>query len=87
MVPNSDFQSPFSVNAEPQNNELDFDVTYYQDQISSFDDKYYVPGEVKDQIKSLQLNSFSVLYLNIGSMRNLGSFSRNFRFKFPATMI
>ena len=48
-----------------QKNELDPDVNYYVDQISFLDSKYYVPGEVKDQLKSLQLNSFSVLHLNI----------------------
>ena len=62
MAPNSDFESqffnPFSVNEDPQNNELDPDVNYYLDEISSLDTKYYVPVEVKDQLKSLQLNPF-----------------------------
>ena len=44
MVPNFDFESksinPFSVNDEPQNNELDFKVNYYLNQISSLDSKY-----------------------------------------------
>ena len=35
----------------------------------SLDAKYYVPGEGKDQLKSLQLNSFSVFHLNIRSMK------------------
>ena len=45
--PDSEFQSfnTFSANEEFQNNE-----------IFSLDTKYYVPGEVKDQLKSLQLN-------------------------------
>ena len=62
MAPNLDFESQsfnfFSINEEFQNNE-----------ISSLDAKYYVPGEGKDQLKSLQLNSFSVFHLNIRSMK------------------
>ena len=73
MAPDSDFESqffhPFPVNEELQNNELDPDVNYYLDEISSLDTKYYVPDEVKDQLKSLQLNSFSVFNLNIRSMK------------------
>ena len=69
MTPNFDFKSqsfnPFSVNEESPKNELDPDVNYYVDQISFLGSKYYVLGEVKDQLKSLQLNSFSVLHLNI----------------------
>ena len=59
----------FLVNEELQNNELDPDVNYYLDEISSIDTKYYAHDEVKDQLKSLQLNSFSVLHLNIRSMK------------------
>ena len=73
IAPNSDFESqflnPFSVNEELQNNELEPDVNYYLDEISSLDTKYYVPDEVKDQLKSLQLNSFTVFHLNIRSMK------------------
>ena len=73
MAPNSDFEpesfNPFSVNEELQNNELNPDVNYYLDEISSLDTKYYVPHEVKEQLKSLQLNSFSVLNSNIRSMK------------------
>ena len=73
MTSNSDFESqpfnPFSVSEQLQNNELGPDVNYYLDQISSLDTKYYVPGEVKEQLKNLQLNSFSALHLNIRSMK------------------
>ena len=73
VSPNSDFESqsfnPFSVSEEFQHNELDPDVNYYLDEISSLDTKYYVPDEVKDQLKILQLNSFSVLHLNIRRMK------------------
>ena len=48
------------------NEELDPDD--YLDEIAFLNTKYYVPDEVKDQLKSLQLNSFSVLRLNIRSM-------------------
>ena len=65
----SQFFNPFSVNEELQNNELDPDVNYYLDEISSLDTKYYVPDEIKDQLKRLQLNSFSVLHLHIRSMK------------------
>ena len=54
MAPNSNFESqsinPFSVNEKLQNNESDHDINYYLYQISSLDTKYYVPGEVKDQL-------------------------------------
>ena len=73
MAPSSDFEfqffNSFTVNEELLNNELDPDLSYYLDQISFLDTKYYVPGEVKDQLKSLQLNLFSILHLNIRSMR------------------
>ena len=58
----------------------------YLDQISSLDTKYYIPGEIKDQLKSRQLNSFSVLYLNIRSMRKhfeaFQDFIESLNFKF-----
>ena len=64
MAPNSDFESQFfnsfSVNQEIQNNELDPDVNYNLHEISSLDTNYYVPDEVKDQIKSLQSNLFGL---------------------------
>ena len=53
MAPNSDFESrSFNPFSEFQNKELEPDVNYYLDQISSLDTKYYVPGEIKDQLKS-----------------------------------
>ena len=61
MSPNSDFESqsfnPFSVNEELQHNDLNPDVNYYLDEISYLDTKYHVHDEVRDQLKSLQLNS------------------------------
>ena len=74
----SQFFNPFSVNEELQNNELDPDVNYYLDEISSLDTKYYVRDEIKDQLKSLQLNSFSVLHLNIRSMKKYFEAFRDF---------
>ena len=81
MAPNPDFEShsfnPFSVDEEFQNNE-----------IFSLDTKYYVPGEVKDQLKSLQLNLFSVLHLNIRIMKKhfeaFQGFTESSNFKFSA---
>ena len=92
MAPNSEYESqffnPFSVNEELQNNELDPHVKYYLDEISFLDTKYYVPDEVKDQLKSLQLNSFSVLHLNIRSMKKqfeaFQDFIEYLNFKFSA---
>ena len=73
MAPNSDSESqffnPFSVNEELQNNEIDPNVNYYLDEISSLDTKYYVPDEVKDQLKRLQLNSFSAFHLSVRNMK------------------
>ena len=92
MVTNSDFESqtfnPFSVTEELQNNELDPDVNYCLDEISFLDTKYYVSDEVKDKLKSLQLNSFSVLHLNIRSMKKhfevFQDFIESLNFKFSA---
>ena len=62
MAPNVDFQSQFfnlfSVSQELQNKELDPNVSYYLDQVSSLDTKNYVPGEVKNQLKGPQFNAF-----------------------------
>ena len=90
MAPSSDFEfqffNSFTVNEELVNNELDPDLSYYLDQISFLDTKYYVPGEVKDQLKSLQLNLFSILHLNIRSMRKyfeaFQDFTESLNFKF-----
>ena len=93
MAPNSDFESQsfnpfFSVNEELQHNELDPNVNYYLDETSSLYTKYYVPDEVRDQLKSLQLNSFSVLHLNIRSMKKhfeaFQDFIESLNFKFSA---
>ena len=92
MAPNSVFESqffnPFPVNEELQNNELDPDVNYYLNEISSLDTKYYVLDEVKDQLKSLQLNSLSVFHLNIRSMKKhfeaFQDFIESLNFKFSA---
>ena len=95
MAPNFDFDSqffnPFSVNEELQNNELDPDVNYCQDEISSFDTKYNVPDEAKVQLKSLQLNSFSVLHLNIWNVKKhfeaFQDFIETLNFKFSAVCL
>ena len=93
MAPNSEFEfqtfNPFSVNELDEiNNELDPNVNYCLYQISSLDTKYHVPGEVKDQLKSLQSNSFSVFYLNIRSMKKhfeaFQDFIESLNFKFSA---
>ena len=92
MALNSDFQSqffnPISVNEELQNNELDPDVNYYLDEISSLDTKCYVPDDVKDQPKNLQLNSLSVFHLNIRSMKKhfeaFEDFIESLNFEFSA---
>ena len=65
LVQNSDFESqsfkPFLVNEELQNKELDPDVNYYLDQISSLDTKYHVTGEVKEKLKIQLVFSISIL--------------------------
>ena len=94
MARNSDFESASfnvcSVNEELQNNELNLDVNYFLD-VHYFlppDTKYYAPGEVKDQLRSLQLNGFSVLHLNIRSMKKhfepFQDFIESLNFKFNA---
>ena len=82
MAPNSDFEPQFfnlfSVNEKLQNNELDPDVNYYLNEIFSLDTKYYASDEIKDQLKGLHLNSFSVLHLNIRSMKKHFEAFQNF---------
>ena len=73
MAPNANFEyqffNIFPASEELQNNELDPDVNYCLDEISFLDTKYCVPDEVKDQLKILQLNSFSVPHLNSKNMK------------------
>ena len=61
---------------------------FQNNEISSLNTKYYLPGEVKDHLKSLQLNSFSFLYLNIRNMKkhfeDFQDFIESSNFKFSA---
>ena len=89
MAPNLEFQFfNFFFDEEFENNELDPDINYFLDQISSLDDKYIVPDEVKDHLKNIQLNSFSAFHLNIRSMKKyfeaLQDFIESLNFKFSA---
>ena len=91
MAPNSDFESQsfnyFSVNEVLHHHyHHHHNIINYLYQFSSLDSKYYVPGEVEDQLKSLYSNS--VLHLNIRSMRKhfkaFQNFNESLNFKFSA---
>ena len=73
MVPNCDFEShtfdPFSINEDLEENEQDPDVNYYHDQIPSLQTEYYYPNEAKELLQKHRPSSFSVLHLNIRSMK------------------
>ena len=46
--------NPFSVNEDLKDNDQDPDVNFYQTQISSVDTSYYIPNEVKENLKIFQ---------------------------------
>ena len=72
MPPNDSFESQsfnqFSVDEDLKDNNRDPDTNFYQKQNSSLDKSYYFSNKVKENLESFQQKSFSVLYLNIGSM-------------------
>ena len=70
--------NPFSVNEDLKNNDQDPDVNFYQTQISSVDTSYYIPNEVKEKLENFQQKSFSLLHLNICSMRKKFELFREF---------
>ena len=50
-------------------NEHDPDVNFYQNNISNVEANYFLMTEVKSSLKVLDANAFSVLHLNIRSMK------------------
>ena len=51
------------------NNECDPDVNFYQNNVSNVEVNYFVMTEVKSYLASFDPNAFSVLHLNIRSMK------------------
>ena len=51
------------------NNESDPDVNFYQNNVSNIEANYFVMTEGKSSLKSVDPIAFSVLYLNIRSMK------------------
>ena len=74
MPPNGSFDSqsfdPCTVNKDLKDSDEDPDVNFYHAQIFTLDRSYYIPNEVKENLENFLQKSFSVLHLNISSMRN-----------------
>ena len=51
------------------NNERDPDVNFYQNNVSNVEANYFLMTEVKSSLASFDPNAFSVLHLNIRSMK------------------
>ena len=69
----SNFESltfdPFSKGANVINNDKDPDVNFYNGQAELFKAEYYLPEEAKDSLECFGSTSFSVVHLNIRSMK------------------
>ena len=60
---------PFSLQENFMNNECDPDVNFYQNNVSNVEANYFLMTEVKSSLASFDPNAFSVLHLNIRSMK------------------
>ena len=59
----------FSLQENLMNNECDPDVNFYQNNVSNVEANYFLMTEVKSSLASFVPNPFSVLHLNIRSMK------------------
>ena len=79
---------PFSLQENFINNECDPDVNFYQNNVSNVEANYFLMTEVKSSLASFNPNAFSVLHLNIRSMRknfeNFKEFLNNVSVSFSA---
>ena len=68
---------PFYLRENFMNNECDPDVNFYQNNVSNVETNYFLMTEVKSSLASFDPNAFSVLHLNIRTMKkNLKSTSK-----------
>ena len=79
---------PFSLQENFMNNECDPDVNFYQNNVSNVEANYFLMTEVKSSLASFDPNAFSVLHLNIRSMKknfeNFKEFFKNLSVGFSA---
>ena len=77
---------PFSLQKNFMNNECDPDVNFYQNNVSNVEANYSLMTEVKSSLASFDPNAFSVLHLNIRSMKkhseNVKEFLKNLSVSF-----
>ena len=79
---------PFSLQENFMNNECDPDVNFYQNNVSNVEANYFLRTEVRSTLASFDPNAFSVLHLNIRSMKknfeNFKEFLKNLSVSFSA---
>ena len=79
---------PFFLQENFVDNESNPDVTFYQNNFSNVEANYFLMTEVKSSLKGFNSNSFSVLHLNIRSMKknfkNFKEFLKNLSVSFSA---
>ena len=85
---------PFSLQENFMNNECDPDVNFYQTNVSNVEANYFlikIFTEVKSSLASFDPNAFSVLHLNIRSMKknfeNFKEFLKNLSVSFSAVCL
>ena len=70
------------------NNECDPDVNFYQNNVSNGEANYFLMTEVKSSLASFDPSAFSVLHLNVRSMKknfeNFKEFLKNVSVSFSA---
>ena len=73
------------------NNECDPDVNFHQNNVSNVEVNYFLMTEVKSSSASFYPNAFSVLHLNIRSMKknfeNFKEFLKNLSVSFRAIFL
>ena len=70
------------------NDESDPDVNFYQNNVSNVEANYFLMTEVKSSLKDFDPNVFSVLHLNIRSMKkNFKEFLKNLSVSFSAVCL
>ena len=79
---------PCSLQENFINNVCDPDVNFYQNNVSNVEANYFLMTEVKSSLASFDPNAFSVLHLNIRSMKkkfeNFKEFLKNLSASFSA---
>ena len=73
------------------NNESDLDIYFYKSSVSNVEANYFLMTEVKSSLIGFDPNAFSVLHLNIRSMKknfeNFKEFLKNLSVSFSASCL